>query len=256
MTIKTAIVDDEPHARRYIADLLRQDDDIHLIGELRNGREALAFIAEEKPELIFLDIHMPGISGLDVVKKLPEHEQPIIIFTTAYDQYAIKAFEAEALDYLLKPFDETRLFDALDRAKSFINLKEQAKFNQKLLNLYQDFVQSKTPHLTRFVIKDKGLEKVIKLNEVLWLEASSVYVIIHSTKGQQLYRVTMNLLEEQLPPDMFIRIHRSIIVNYECVDKVVYQNNNTFSFRMNNGKSLISSRSYKAVISAFLSEHV
>lgn len=247
MKIKTIIVDDEPHARRYLGDLLKEDDELEVLAALKNGREALAFLDEQQVDLIFLDIHMPGINGLDVMRQLPEGNAPFIIFTTAYDQYAITAFEAHALDYLLKPFDNQRLKKSTDRVKEQLSLRKESDLHQQMVRLYQDFQDAKSPQVTEFVIKERGFEKVVKTKDILWIEANSVYAELHTAQGKDLYRVALNLLEKELPRE-FLRIHRSLIVNTSHVTKTVYQNNNTYRFSMQNGHELVSSRSYKPEI--------
>lgn len=241
------IVDDEPHARRYIRSLLLKDIEIEILGECKNGREALEFISVHKPNIVLLDIEMPGITGIEVANQLMSSNS-IVIFTTAYNQYALKAFEVEAFNYLLKPFDEKRFYDVINRAKSIIQLNQQAKFNSTIMQLFKDFSKSQSPQLTEFKIKDKGLERVIKISEVVYLEARSVYVIIHTNDKDILYRAALNLLEQQLPSN-FLRIHRSIIINLNQVEKYKYLNNNTFEFLLNNEQKVTSSRSYKNQIS-------
>ena len=252
MSIKAIIVDDEPHARRYLGDLVAGDADIELLAALKNGREALTYLKENSVDLVFLDIHMPGINGLDVLQQLPKDSAPIIVFTTAYDQYAITAFESAALDYLLKPFDEKRLAKALDRVKEQISFKEQSAFHQKIASLYQDFKDAQAPQLTEFIIKERGFEKVVKTRDIHWIEANSVYAELYTENEKHLYRVALNLLESELPSE-FMRIHRSIIVNKDYIQRTVYQNNNTYLFKMKTGKELLSSRSYKAEIMRKLS---
>ncbi|GAB5525269.1 MAG: LytTR family DNA-binding domain-containing protein [Roseivirga sp.] len=247
MNIKTIIVDDEPHARRYLSDLLKADEEIELLDELKNGREAIAYLESHRVDLVFLDIHMPGINGLEVMQQIPASNSAFIVFTTAYDQYAITAFEASAMDYLLKPFDKQRLTKSLDRVKEQLELRKDSDFHQKMLSLYQDFQDARSPQLTEFVMKDRGFEKVIKAKDILWIEASSVYAELHTQNERHLYRVALNLLDKELSTD-FLRIHRSIIVNTTHILKTSYLNNNTYLFRMSNGKELISSRSYKTDI--------
>jgi len=247
MKIKTIIVDDEPHARRYLADLLDKDDDLELMAQLKNGREALDYLSDHPTDLVFLDIHMPGINGLEVMKQVPKTQTPFIIFTTAYDQYAITAFEAQAMDYLLKPFDEQRLSKSVDRVKEQLALKKEAGFHQQMVQMYQDFRDAQSPQLTEFIIKERGFEKVIKTKDIQYIEASSVYAELHTADGKYLYRVALNLLEKQLSAS-FLRIHRSLLVNTEHLAKTQYLNNNTYQFSMTNGDKLVSSRSYKAEI--------
>lgn len=252
MKIKTLIVDDEPHARRYLSNLLLEDTVIELVGALKNGREAVDFMIREKVDLVFLDIHMPGINGLEVVQQLPKGIKSFIVFTTAYDQYAINAFEDSALDYLLKPFDNERLKKTLERVKQQLKLQEQAKLHQKITRLYEDFQDERSPKLTEFIIKIRGFEKVVKCKDIIWISSSSVYIEIHTKEGKDLYRASLNQLENDLPKE-FIRVHRSIILNKEQISKAVYQGNNTYKFHMKDGSILSSSRSYKPSIMKALS---
>lgn len=246
--ITVLIVDDEPHARRYVKSLLQKDTEIAILGECKNGREALAFIKSKKPDIILLDIQMPGITGVEVAEQI-KNTNSVVIFTTAYDQYALKAFEVEALNYLLKPFDEQRFFEVIDKAKEVIERNQQLQFSEKILDLYTNFKQSQSPHLTEFEIKENGLSRFIKVNDILLLEARAVYIILHLANDAVLYRTTLNELETQLPVN-FIRIHRSFIINKDFVSTFKYLNNNTFSFTLSNEKEVVSSRSYKKNILA------
>lgn len=248
MTISVLIVDDEPHARRYIKSLLQKDTEISILGECKNGREALAFIKKKKPDIILLDIQMPGITGIEVAEKVKDTNS-IVIFTTAYDEYALKAFEVEALNYLLKPFDETRFFEVMQKAKDIIEKNQHLQFSEKLMSLYSNFKKSQSPHLTEFEIKENGLSRFININDILLLEARSVYIILHLANDAILYRTTLNELETQLPEN-FIRIHRSYIINKDFVSNLKYLNNNTFNFTLSNEKEIVSSRSYKKRILA------
>ena len=244
MNIKTIIVDDEPHARRYLSELLSIDEDIYLLDSFKNGREALSYIFENQVDLVFLDIHMPGINGLEVIQQLPEKRIPFIIFTTAYDQYAINAFEASAFDYILKPFDLDRLNKATEKVKEQLKLRKQASFHQKLKNLYYELEEEQSEKRTAFILKEKGFENKVKVRDILWIEASSVYVELHTRSKRYLYRTSLNALEEELP-EHFLRIHRSFIINTQALQKTTYLNNNTYRFSFENGQSITSSRSYK-----------
>ena len=243
MRLSVLIADDEPHARRYLKGLLSKDDEVEAIFECKNGQEVLNFLKNKVPSIIFLDINMPGITGIEVATRIKETES-LIIFSTAYDEFALKAFELEAFDYLLKPFDEDRFFNVLDRAKATMEQFQKAKFSEKFVELYEDFNQSITPHLSEFVVKDKGFERRFPVNEVLYIEASTVYAVLHLNKKTVLYRTALAVLEQQLSPD-FIRIHRSYIVNTRQVKSIKYLNNSTYRITMANDEVIISSRKYK-----------
>jgi two-component system LytT family response regulator len=251
MTYTVLVVDDEPHARRFLVSLLGKDSAIHVLGECANGREALNFCKNQTPDIIFLDIQMPGLSGLEVAYQLRKTNS-LIIFSTAFDQYAIQAFEVEALDYLIKPFTDKRFNEVLERAKKMIELNQRKVFSDRVERMYQSYSQKTTPTISELVIPNKGLEDRVPVSEIIYFESSSVYVIIHTKQKQFIYRSALELLSKQLPKQ-FIRIHRSLIINFDLILSSRYLNNNTFSFKMKNEKELISSRSYKKTISEFLS---
>ena len=251
MRYTVAIVDDEPHARRYIKDLLRKDTEIEIIGECKNGRQALSLIKNKRPDIVLLDIQMPGISGIEVAQELKAYDA-VVIFTTAFDHYALKAFEVEALNYLLKPFDEKRFFEILEQAKKMIVLEQKANLGEKLINFYTDFKQSQSPGITKFTIKENGIDRDIDTTDILFIEARSVYVILNLSNDALLYRTTINILEQELPSN-FLRIHRSYIINTNYIQNFKYLNNNTFRFTMENNAEIVSSRSYKNTINEYLS---
>lgn len=240
------IVDDEPHARRFIKELLEQEDDINIIGEYKNGNEVLTGFGTAKPDIIFLDVEMPGVSGIDVASQIKDKEA-VVIFTTAYSQYALKAFEVEALDYLVKPFDDTRFFEVLDRAKKMVKLKRSANLTEKMVSLVEDFNQTASDSISYFKIKNKGFERTIKVEEVIYIESNSVYVSLILFNESILYRAPLHLLVKQLPTN-FMRIHRTLIINTEHINQITYLNNSTYRFTMNNKKSFKSSRAYLETI--------
>ena len=243
MRLSVLIADDEPHARRYIKDLLREDEDVEVVYECKNGQEVLNFLKNKVPSILFLDINMPGITGLEVAAQL-KSTASLIIFSTAYNQYALKAFEVEAFDYLLKPYGRERFFEVLNRAKVTVERFQQAKFSEQFTTLYQEYHQSISPHFTKFVVKEKGFERSIPVHEVLYIEASSVYAVLRLQASQVFYRAALHLLEQQLAPN-FIRIHRSYLINKSFVKSSKYLNNSTYMITMENDDVIISSRKYK-----------
>ncbi|MBO3697396.1 LytTR family DNA-binding domain-containing protein [Roseivirga sp. E12] len=255
MIYSAIIVDDEPHARRYLSELIAKDPEIKLAGEFRNGKEALNYLSSNKVDIVFLDIEMPNVNGLEVANGLTEgaNQNAVIIFTTAYNQYAITAFEAQALDYLLKPFDELRFTKALNRAKTQVDLQGQDLLHHKIADLYDNFKKSKSPQIHEFVIKEKGLEFSINTSKIIAIEASGVYAILITKQKGHLYRIALNDLESNLPSS-FLRIHRSSIVNLDHLSKFKYLNNSTFEFSMDNEKVYVSGRSYQSRIKSVLSE--
>ena len=247
MRLSILVVDDEPHARRHIKNLIAKDTDVEVIYECKNGKEVLEFLKHQTPSVIFLDINMPGISGVEVAAKLKTADS-LIIFSTAYDEYALKAFELEAFDYLLKPYEDSRFFEVLKRAKNEIEIRQQAEFSQKFSSLYQEYNNNFSPHLIEFNIKEKGFEYKIHVDNVLYIEASTIYAVLHLNDKELLYRAALNLLEQQLPNN-FIRVHRSFIINTNFIKDKKYLNNNTFMITMANADVIISSRKYKGIIS-------
>ena len=253
MRLSILTADDEPHARRHIKKLLSKDEDVEVVYECKNGTEVLSFLSTKEPDILFLDINMPGISGIEIASKL-KLTNSLIIFSTAYDEYALKAFELEAFDYLLKPYGEKRFQEVLNRAKIAIEKNRQASFGQKFADLYKDYNQSVEPHLTEFIIKEKGFEKTIKVSEILYIEANTVYAVLRTDTRNVLYRASLNLLEQQLPSN-FIRVHRSYILNVNFMKSCKYLNNSTYMITMENDDKIISSRKYKELISSKLNDN-
>lgn len=247
------IADDEPNAREYLADLVKDNPDIELIGQCESGNAVLNFCQNLLPDILLLDIQMPGLNGIETARKLLRfNPYPVIVFTTAFDQYAINAFEVEAVGYLLKPFDLERFQKALNQAVKQVEMREKAQFKDRLQKLYSHFKKEKTSGLTEFVIHQKGLVQSIATQDILFIAADSEYVQLHTLKQHWLYRSSLTLLNQQLSAH-FLRIHRSYIINLAQVEAWAYLNNGTFRFQFSNGQNLISSRSFKASIQEALS---
>jgi two-component system LytT family response regulator len=221
--IRTLIVDDEPLARRNLRLLLEDDPEIEIVGECGSGYEALEVINEQPPDLLFLDIQMPGMNGFDVLSHVELERIPAIIFVTAYDAYALKAFEVHALDYLLKPFTDERFREALARAKSQVELREVRDLSQSLRAFLRERAGAEPEpapgreFLTRFMVKTGGRVIFIRAGEVDWIEADNYYIKLHVGGRSHLLRLSMKELEERLDPKSFWRIHRSAIINLERV---------------------------------------
>ena len=216
--MRVLIVDDEPLARKRIARLLAESPDIEIAGECADGGEAVAQIVALKPDLVFLDVQMPEVGGFEVIEAIPPEELPVIIFATAYDSYAIRAFEANALDYLLKPFDDERFLRALDRARREFTAATESPA-QKLAALL-DSLKLGRGYLQRLAAKGRGKVVFLRTNEVDWIETYGNYVRLHAGKEKYLLRGTMNALEPKLNPDQFARIHRSTIVNLDRIKEL------------------------------------
>lgn len=249
--IKVIIVDDEPFARARIRKLLESVEYVHIIGEGKNGREARQLIADYAPDLAFLDIQMPDLNGFEVLKE-EKVVLPFIIFVTAHNQYALQAFDVHAIDYLLKPFDDERFMQALEHAHKQIQLKDNTLLHQKMIQLLETHQHQQTEELTAFEIKEKGKTKLVKVQDIYWLEAQGNYLKIHVASGKYLIRQTLQSLEEQLDQQVFLRVHRSIIVNANYVQHIQYEGNNQYLFVLKNEDRITSSRSYKPTVQSYL----
>jgi len=247
--IKTIVVDDEPLARKRLQNLLKEDDEIELLKLCRNGKEAIETILKYSPDLVFLDIQMPEIDGFEVIRRLNMQRMPIIIFVTAYDEYALDAFEVHALDYLLKPFDKKRFYKALNRAKDYLK-NSTNKFDSKLESLVQEL--NPTPsYLNRLMVKTSGRVFFVGADEIEWIEASGNYVQLHTGDKSYLIRETMSNMGKKLNPDKFYRIHRSTIVNIECVKELQSWFHGDYMVIMKNGEKLTMSRNYKDLLQKY-----
>lgn len=252
MNVKAVIVDDEFLARQRIIKLLESHEDVQVVGEAKNADQALEVIHAREPDLIFLDIQMPGQNGFYVLKKLKLAKAPVIIFTTAYDQYALDAFQVNALDYLLKPFEQARFDESLARAKSQFKLERSSAFNDRVQNLMDSLQQDESGLLKTIKIKDKGRESFIKVDDLQFIESAGNYVVLHTTEQQHVYRATMSEMETSLDKEEFLRIHRSFLINRRFIKSHRYLAGNEFSFTMKNGKILRSAKSQKPLITQFM----
>lgn len=249
MPIRVLIVDDEPLARDTIRLLLEDRAPFEIIGECKDGEEAVAAIQADKPDLVFLDIQMPGKNGFDVVRAVGPEQMPVVIFATAYDQYALQAFEAHALDYLLKPYDDERFEKALDRALKRIQERQIGAIGDQLMSLVETHrtdpeaapaapepEPDPTTPLERIMIKERDALFFVKTEDIDWIEAAGDYVALHVGKKSHLLRESMSGMETKLDAKRFVRIHRSTIVNVERIkelrpyfhgDYIVYLKDNT-----------------------------
>jgi len=257
MKIKSIIADDEPLAREKIRNLLEEDPDIELIGECADGVETVTAIRNQQPDLVFLDVQMPELDGFGVLKALRHSNMPTLIFVTAYDQYALRAFEVHALDYLLKPFDRERFQKALQRAKEHIRKEKSGEVNEKLLTLLQDLKSEKSNHherkyLERLVIKAGGRVTFLKTEEIDWIEAAGNYIRLYIGKDSHLLRDTMNNIQTKLDPEKFLRIHRSTILKIDRIKELQPWYHGEYVVTLENGKQLTSSRSYRHQLGTLL----
>ena len=245
--LKVLIVDDEPPARRNLRALLKRDPEIELIKECGNGKEAVSSIRALQPDLVFLDVQMPELDGFAVLEQLTGQPLPIIIFVTAYDQYALKAFEVSALDYLLKPFSDERFRKALEQAKRQIAQQDASELGQKFLRLMgaRDAKTDAPRYLTRLMVKTTGRVIFVRTEEIDWIEAYDNYIRLHVGGKAHLLRQTMNELEASLNPEQFARIHRSTIVNLDRIQELHPHFNGEHLVMLQDGTALKLSRSRK-----------
>jgi|SRR5689334_1885987 len=243
--IKALIVDDEALARRFIRRILKGDQDIEIVAESSNGSEAAALIKKHKPDLVFLDVQMPEMNGFDVLDEIRTDYLPQVVFTTAYEQYAIKAFELHALDYLLKPFDQTRLRDAIHHAKERFRHQPQDDDGLRQISALLANIKNKRPYLDRLIIKADGRIKFLNVCDIDWIEADDKYVHLHTGKTARMVRQTLSAMETQLDPAKFLRIHRSAIVNLARIRELHPLFSGEHSVILEDGTRLTLSRSYK-----------
>ncbi len=216
--IRVLVVDDEPWARKRIASLLKAEPDVEIVGECADGADAVAKIVELSPDLVFLDVQMPDIDGFDVLEAIGPQRMPAVIFATAYDQYAVRAFDVHALDYLLKPFDEERFRRTLERARRHLDQRREEP--EHALRALLASIQERRRYLQRLVVRSGGRIFFLRVSDVDWFEASANYVTLHVGRAQHLVRGTMNTLEARLDPDRFLRVRRSAIVNVDRVKEL------------------------------------
>lgn len=244
MTIRAAIVDDEPLARRRIRSLLVEARDVEVIAECANGKEAIRAIEESPPDLLFLDIQMPEIDGFDVLRAVGVGRVPVVIFVTAYDQFALRAFEAHALDYLLKPFDDERFEAALQRARERIRQQQGGDLDRRLRALLEE-VRGGRGYLQRLVVPTGNRSVFVRTEEIDWIEAERNYIRLHVGGRAHLLRGNLSRIESALDPAAFCRIHRSTIVNIDRIQAVESLFRGEYLVVLHDGTRLTSGRSYR-----------
>ncbi len=253
--IKTIIVDDEPLARDRLRSLIASQPDVDVVAECANGLDAVAAIQAVKPDLVFLDIQMPEMDGFAVLESIGTAEMPVIVFVTAYDSYAIKAFEVHAMDYLLKPFDRSRFEVSLDRAKASIRQGKFGDLSRQLMSLLQAARPSwarSDRGVDRLVLKSGGRVYFLRVEEIDWIEAAGNYVRLHAGKETHLMRESLSSIEERLDRNRFIRIHRSTIVNIERVKELRPLFHGDYEVVLQDGARVTLSRSYRDRLSDHL----
>jgi two-component system LytT family response regulator len=229
--IRALIADDEPLARERVREMLAQRQDVTIVGEARDGEEAVRLIEELSPDLLLLDVQMPGLDGFEVLAEL--NRRPAVVFITAFDEYAVRAFEVHALDYLVKPFHRGRFHEAVDRA-----IARPATDLRALLS------ELRPSHLTRFVVRSAEEISFVKVADVAWIEPAGNYVRLHTAAGERIVRTSLRELESRLDPAVFVRVHRSAFVNLEYVQKLEPYFHGEFVITLRDGSRVTSSRTY------------
>jgi two-component system, LytTR family, response regulator len=250
MSVRVVIVDDEELARRGIRTRLQRSGDVEIVAECKNGREAIDAIRRASPDLVFLDVQMPGKTGFDVVEAIGWDTFPHVIFVTAHDRYAIRAFEVNALDYLLKPIDDERFDIAFQRARESLTRDRDSDFGRRLAAVIGDVASGKSDGRTasrpdRIVVRSGGRVVFVKISEVDWVEAAGDYVTLHVGKKFWLLRETITEMDRKLEPNGFTRIHRSTLVNLERVAEMRALDNGEYRVLLRDGTELKLSRSYR-----------
>jgi two-component system LytT family response regulator len=233
--IRALIIDDEPHARRYLRELLGGEKDVVIAGEAASGGEGIDLIRKLTPDIAFLDIQMPGLGGFEMIEQVEIEKRPVFIFVTGYSEYAVKAFEVEAADYLCKPFDKERLSISLERAIRRLGARD---------NLSGDKAEA-NPWLSRLAIKDENGIVFVPVEQILWIEAANKYVVIHTTSRNHIVRQTIKSLDDTLDPQEFLRIHRSILVRKAAVRGLHPLFHGDYIVKLTNGTELTLSRNFR-----------
>jgi two-component system, LytTR family, response regulator len=244
VTIRATIVDDEPLARRRIRNLLAEADDVQVVAECANGREAIRAIEASPPDLLFLDIQMPELDGFDVLQAIGVGRLPAVIFVTAYDHFALRAFEAHALDYLLKPFDDERFEAALERARARVRQQQGGDLDLRLRALLEE-VRGDRGYLQRLVVPTGHRSVFVRTGEIDWIEADRNYIRLHVGGRAHLLRENLGRIESALDPAKFCRIHRSTIVNVDRIQAVESLFRGEYLVVLHDGTKLTSGRSYR-----------
>jgi len=242
--IRVLIVDDEALARGILREMLQRDSDVSIVGECANGKHAVEAIQELTPDVLFLDIQMPEMGGFEVLDALDGPTMPHLVFVTAYDQYAVRAFEVHALDYILKPFDRERFEAAWQRAKAQVLRERNGGVEQRILSLLED-LKAGTKYLERLVIKSSGRIYFLETNDIDWIQAEGNYVSVHVGKKSHLLRETISSLESQLDPRKFLRIHRSAIVRIDRIKELQPWFHGEYHIILLDGTELTLSRNYR-----------
>lgn len=247
--MRALIVDDEPLARRGVSLRLRRFKDVEIVGECNAGLSAVAKILELSPDVVFLDVQMPGMDGFEVLRALPKDKIPSIVFITAYDQHALRAFEAHALDYLLKPVDDVRFAAAVDRVRKLLNSASRELAAERILKLLG---RDSEQYTSRFALRTGRRVQIVLVEDIEWIGAAGDYAELHTRNCSHLLRETMASLEQKLDPKSFLRIHRSRIVRTNRIQSLRSIENHEYILKLSDGSEHRSSRTYADRLEAWL----
>lgn len=253
--LRAIVVDDELLARQIIREMLSGDAEVEVVAECVNGHDAIEAIQTHQPDLLFLDIQMPEVAGFEVLEALKGERLPIVIFVTAYDQYAVRAFDYHALDYLLKPFDRERFESAVARAKTQTRRERNGELDRRILDLLEA-LKAEAKYVERLVIKNGGRVFFLETDEISWVEAEGNYVRLHTDKKSHLLRETIGSLEEQLDPKKFLRVHRSTIVKIDSIQELQPWFHGEYHIILHNGTKLTLSRNYREQLQSVLGKNL
>jgi two-component system LytT family response regulator len=246
MNIRALIVDDEELARGRIRKLVAGQPDLEIVGECSNGPEAIDAIRRQRPDLVFLDVQMPEVSGFDVLRALPAETWPMVIFVTAHDRHAVAAFEVHALDYLLKPFTQARLLAAVQRARQHLRMRDTAKLNEQLAEWLKAAVP-KPAYLSRIAVKTGHQTLFIRVEDIDYIESAANYAVLQTRGENHVLRETLTHLEAKLSPRLFLRISRSILVNLERIKGLQASSGGEYLIVLQDGKQLLLTRGLREV---------
>ena len=256
--IRTIVVDDEKPARMRLVELLQREPDVELAGTASDGREALDVLRRVRPDLLFLDVQMPQLDGFGVLQQLAPDELPITILVTAYDKYAIQAFNAHAIDYLLKPFSDQRFDNAIRRARKYVASADVRAQTEALTAAAEErrSVDARSGFLERLVLKSNGCITFLDVDDVDWIEAAGVYIYLHAGPHSHLYRSSVTQLLQRLDPRRFVRIHRSAAVNTSRLRELQSLSHGDFTLLLKDGTELTLSRAYRSQVEAWLRQPI
>ena len=249
--LRVVLVDDEPLVREALRDVLASQRDVEIVAEATNGQEALDAIEAFTPDLLFLDIQMPGLSGIDLAQALDPDRRPEIVFVTAHDHFAVKAFDLHAVDYVLKPFDDTRVHTALDRVRARLGVPGRDRADALVVPRVDTAMEqlraaeTRATYARRFVVSLAGKLRIVPVDDVAWITADDNYVRLHLSEGTALLRETMRSIEARLDPDAFVRVHRSVIIAVDRIAEMKPLPSGDYEIRTKSGATLPMSRGYR-----------